>query len=57
MDNDNQETIKKSIAEKAEIKKEANPNTKWKLIKGTIRSETIKYAAYKKKETNKQEKS
>ena len=56
MDKDYQETVKKNIAEIAEINKEANPNTKWELIKGTIRNETIKYATYKKRETNKQEK-
>ena len=56
LDKDYQETVKKNIAEIAEINKEANPNTKWELIKGTIRNETIKYATYKKKETNKQEK-
>ena len=56
MDKDYQETVKKSIAEIAEINKEANPNPKWELIKGTIRKETIKYATIKKKETNKQEK-
>ena len=56
MDKDYQETVKKSIAEIAEINKEANPNTKWEFIKGTIRNETIKYATYKNKETNKQEK-
>ena len=56
MDKDYQETVKKSIAEIAEINKEANPNTKWGLIKGTIRNETIQYATYKKKETNTQEK-
>ena len=56
LDNDYQETVKQSIAEIADINKETNPNTKWELIKGTIRNETIKYATYKKKETNKQEK-
>ena len=56
LDKDYQETVKKNIAEIAEINKEANPNTKWELIKGTIRNETIKYATYNKKETNKQEK-
>ena len=54
LDKDYQETVKKSIAEIAEINKEANPNTKWELVKGTIRNETIKYATYKKKETNKE---
>ena len=56
MDKDYQETVKKSIAEIAEINKEANTNPKWELIKGTIRKETIKYATNKKKDTNKQEK-
>ena len=56
LNEDYQETIKKCIAEIAEINKNANPNTKWELIKGTVRNETIKYAAFKKKETNKQEK-
>ena len=56
LDKDYQETVKKNIAEIAEINKEANPNTKWELIKGTIRNKTIKYATYKKKETNKHEK-
>ena len=48
--------VKNSIVEIAEINKEANTNTKWELIKGTVRNETIKYATYKKKETIKQEK-
>ena len=56
LDKNYQETVQKSIAEIAEINKEANPNTKLELIKGTIGNETIKYATYKKKETNKQEK-
>ena len=56
LNEDYQETIKKCIAEIAEINKDANPNTKWELIKGTVRNETIKYATFKKKETNKQEK-
>ena len=56
LNDDNQEIIKNSISEIAEINKEANPNTKWELIKGTARNETIKYATYKKKETIKPEK-
>ena len=56
LNEDYQEIIKNSISEIAEINKEANPNTKWELIKGTVRNETIKYATYKKKETIKHEK-
>ena len=56
LNEDYQEIIKNSISEIAEINKEANPNTKWELIKGTVRNETIKYATYKKKETIKYEK-
>ena len=32
------------------INKDANPNTLWELIKGSIRNETIKYGSMKKKE-------
>ena len=52
---DYQEIIRESINETTTINADANPNTLWELIKGTIRNETIKYAAKKKKETNKQE--
>ena len=52
---DYQEIIRGSINETTTINADANPNTLWELIKGTIRNETIKYAAKKKKETNKQE--
>ena len=56
LNEDYQEIIQNSISEIAEINKEANTNTKWELIIGTVRNETIKYATYKKKETNRQEK-
>ena len=56
LNEDNQVIIKNSIAKIAEINKGANPNTKWELIKGTVRNETINYAKYEKKETNNQEK-
>ena len=46
-----QENIKQSINETSVINKDANPNTLWELIKGTIRNETIKYATKKKKES------
>ena len=52
---DYQEIIRESINETTTINADANPNTLLELIKGTIRNETIKYAAKKKKETNKQE--
>ena len=41
--------IKNSISETAEINIDANPNTLWELIKGTIRNVTIKFATAKKK--------
>ena len=34
------------------INADANPKTLWELIKGSVRNETIKYAARKKKENN-----
>ena len=52
LNEDYQETIKKYIAKTVEINKNANPNTKWERIKGTVRYEIIKYATFKKKETN-----
>ncbi|MCW4346095.1 MAG: reverse transcriptase domain-containing protein, partial [Candidatus Thiodiazotropha endolucinida] len=45
-----QDIIKKKINEIAEINKDANPNTLWELIKGTVRNETIKYTTKKKKD-------
>ena len=50
-----QNKIKQSIHEIAEINKNANPNTLWQIIKGTIRNETIKYTSFKKKNTIKKE--
>ena len=50
-----QEKIRNTINETAEINKNANPNTLWEIIKGSIRNESIKYASYKKKEQNKKE--
>ena len=47
-----QEIIKTSINDITNINADANPNTLWELIKGTVRNETIKYAARKKKENN-----
>ena len=50
LDNEYQHTIKENIEEIATMYKDANPNTLWKIIKGIVRSETIKYASLKKKE-------
>ena len=50
LDNQYQESIRKSITEITTINKDANPNTLWELIKGSIRNETIKYGSMKKKE-------
>ena len=50
-----QEKIRNKINELSEVNKNANPNTLWEIIKGSIRNESIKYASYKKKEQNKKE--
>ena len=50
-----QNKIKDSIAEITEINKNANPNTIWELIKGTVRNETIKFTTQKKKMNEQQE--
>ena len=42
-----QNIIKTSITETALHNKDAKPNILWEVIKGNIRNETIKYAAYK----------
>ena len=52
LDIEYQEIIKTSINDITNINADANPNTLWELIKGTVRNETIKYAARKKKENN-----
>ena len=56
MNEDCQEIVKKCIAKIVEINKNAKPNTNWEQIKGTVRNETLPYATFKKKETNRQEK-
>ncbi|MCG7875526.1 MAG: reverse transcriptase domain-containing protein [Candidatus Thiodiazotropha endolucinida] len=52
LDIDYQNIIKTSINEIVRINEEANPNTLWELVKGTVRNETIKFATKKKKEQN-----
>ena len=49
LENEYQTLIRNNIKDIAEINKDANPKVLWETIKGTIRNETIKYAAYKKK--------
>ena len=49
LDSEYQQRIKENINDIAEINKNANPNTLWEIIKGTVRNETIKYATAKKK--------
>ena len=56
LDKEYQEIIKNSITEITLINEDANPNTLWELVKGTIRNESIKYGSKKKKETDKLEK-
>ena len=46
------ELIKKTIRNTAEINKDANPNLLWDTIKMSIRGESIKYGASKKKFVN-----
>ena len=53
--NEYQEGIRKSITETTTFNENANPNTLWELIKGSIRNVTIKYGTKKKKENNNQE--
>ena len=48
------ELIKKTISHTAEINKEANPNLLWDTIKMSIRGESIKYGAGKKRYQNEQ---
>ena len=55
LDKEYQEIIKKHILETVDINKNANPNTLWELVKGTIRNESIKYASKKKKIQNETE--
>lgn len=55
LDAEYKDIINKNIDETASLNSNANPNTLWELIKGTVRNETIKYATKKKKELNKRE--
>ena len=56
LENDYQELIRKTIIEISEVNKNANANTLWDIIKGSIRNVTIKYASKKKKIENQNEK-
>ena len=49
LEKDYQDMITRSITDITNINKEANPNTLWEIIKGTIRNETIIYTSTKKK--------
>ena len=49
------ENIRKSLTKISTYNVNANPNTLWELIKGTIRNETIKYGTLRKKENNENE--
>ena len=52
LDHEYQTLIKDNIQTIAELNKDANANTKWEIIKGCIRNETIKYSSKIKKENN-----
>ena len=56
LNNEYKDIIKKNITEIASINRDANPNTLWETIKGTIRNETINLATHTRKQTRKQEK-
>ena len=47
LDTEYQDKIRKTINETTNINKDANPNTIWELIKGSIRNVTIKYTSTK----------
>ena len=47
LENDYQETVREAIREITNINKDANPNTLWELIKGTIRNKSMKYSSEK----------
>ena len=49
LDSEYQDKIKTAIDETTTTNKDANPNTIWELIKGTIRNETIKFTSKKAK--------
>ena len=52
----NTKILLRMITEIASINRDANPNTLWETIKGTIGNETIKFATHTRKQTRKQEK-
>ena len=54
LNNKYKDIIKKNITEIA-VNRDANSNTLWETIKGTIRNETIKFATHTRKQTRKQE--
>ena len=49
LNNDYQNIIRDSITNIVDINKDANDNTKWEIIKGTVRNESIKFASKLKK--------
>ena len=55
LDNEYKNRIQSKIREIVSLNEAANPNTKWELIKGAVRSESITYSAQKSKERKKNE--
>lgn len=55
LDNEYKNRIQRKIREIVSLNESANPNTKWELIKGTVRSESITFSAQKSKERKKEE--
>ena len=55
LNNEYQNIIRDSIKSIADINKDANDNTKWEIIKGAVRNESIKFASKLKKDMDKNE--
>ena len=55
LDNAYNTNMKQCIKETVSLNKNANPNTKWEVIKGAIRNESIKCCSYRKKTSKQRE--
>ena len=55
LNNEYQNIIRNSIQNIVDINRDANDNTKWEIIKGTVRNESIKFASKIKKDMDKNE--
>ena len=48
MEKEYQSKIKECIKDTIELNEQANPNTLWEVVKGSVRNTTIKYATHRK---------